>query len=679
MRGWLKLLVLATVPILAVTMVVDTGLAADKGSQLIYQSNMAHHNFISVVNTSGDAVTVLVQYYNNDLEMAVWYLRVILGNTTVLVDPFNHMIPGSDPATNVGDAIMASGKAGNGHFVIAVTPVGTNAEGTPAGTDQETAPDQTQDAVANTAPTVNVLFPTFLAEDLHGTDNIDNGGVITSGVPDAPTGTDPTIVNNNLKYTKFTATDTQTEDNTSKNVGDLSVGNSQPIAFNHLTGHFTEALVGTDAGGSDQTASWGGTPIVRPAVTNRVNAGTRADYTSLNGMDTTDATGGQLAEKDAGGVEVNVHGDTGHTVSGYLNAGGNKGETDQADPPVATADQKIPNTRRDIRGLNMGALVLPALHGGGAETKQIMLLLSVADSFGDPNKGTYKLMPAMTGYRVTPMDQMGNPLDMKDAADAPVFGSGAESDDADTPSYDIIVNGISVMTNADLAKCTGTAIDGPWTLSHLTDLVPAASAGGKDFAGLDAMIDPMMNASPGWVKFGRMALTCEEDYGDGDGPALTGVEDADGVPVSDKRTYTGGTLIVQEKSNDDLAYVTTGRALLKFITSDSTFAASWTLKSPASGTDLAVEGRRSRPLGQVFSSKERLSLNEGRSTGRNEVGGAHCGLPLFLFSQSTLRSLGCPRRLACHPSKSTASFPINCGGGTDLRSRPRGLFIGPRH
>ena len=42
MKGWFKLLVLATVPILAITMVVDQGLAADKGSQLIFQSNMAH-------------------------------------------------------------------------------------------------------------------------------------------------------------------------------------------------------------------------------------------------------------------------------------------------------------------------------------------------------------------------------------------------------------------------------------------------------------------------------------------------------------------------------------------------------------------------------------------------------------------------------------------------------------
>lgn len=594
MKGWLKLLVLGAVPILAVTMVADPALAADKGSQLIFQSNMAHTNYISVVNTSSNAVTVLVQYYNNEMEMAVWYLRVILGSTTVLVDPFNHMIPGSDPATNIGDAITDSGKSGNGHFVIAVTPVGTNVNGKAAASADQavglTADELEADAVADTSdrPTVNVLFPTFLAEDLHGTDNIDNGGSITNTIPSAAA-EGSTILNNNLMYTKFTAPDDDADakDNTSKNVGDLSVGNAQPIGFNHLTGHFTEALVGTDAGGGDQTASWGGTPVVRPAVRNRVNTGAVADYTTLTGMDTTDASGGQLAEKDAGGMEVNVHGVDGHTVAGFLNVGGNAGDTDPVDPPVATEDQKITNGVRDVRGLNGGALVLPALYGGGARTKQIMLLLSVADDFG--GAGKYKLMSAMTGYKVIPMDQMGNPLDMKAGAGNPVFGSGAEADDADTPSDTIIVSGISVMTNADLAKCTGTAIDGPWTVSHLTDLVPEASAGGKDFAGLDAMIDPMMNASPGWVKFERTALTCKKDYGDGDSANLSEVENADGVPVSDERTYTAGTLIVEEKTNDDRAFVTTGRALLKFIDPMSTFAASWTLKSPASGTDLTAE------------------------------------------------------------------------------------------
>ena len=48
MKSIFKILVLGVVPILAVTAVVDLGLAADKGSQLIFQSNMAHKNYISV-------------------------------------------------------------------------------------------------------------------------------------------------------------------------------------------------------------------------------------------------------------------------------------------------------------------------------------------------------------------------------------------------------------------------------------------------------------------------------------------------------------------------------------------------------------------------------------------------------------------------------------------------------
>ncbi len=43
MKSIFKILVLGVVPILMATAVVDEGLAADKGSQLIFQSNMAHH------------------------------------------------------------------------------------------------------------------------------------------------------------------------------------------------------------------------------------------------------------------------------------------------------------------------------------------------------------------------------------------------------------------------------------------------------------------------------------------------------------------------------------------------------------------------------------------------------------------------------------------------------------
>ena len=616
MKSILRILVLGVVPILAVTAVVDQGLAADKGSQLIFQSSMAHTSYISVVNASPvdkNAVTVLVQYYNNEMEMVVWYLRVIPWGTNVLVNPFDHEIPGSGdpekdiPNTNVGDAIMASGKTGNGHFVIAVTAVGANIGVDDMGSGGPDPGTTIQATEMNQENTVNVLFPTFLAKDLHGTNNIDNCGVII--IENATGDTDEVrMMNNSLIHTEHGDDGVNdcadgtvgeiTKDMTSKNVGGLSILNAVPVSFNHLTGNFTEALTSTADGGADQTASWGGTPVVRPAVRDTNNTILSGDYNTLNGKDTDDVVtvengvvaGGRLAEKDAAGMEVDTHDDdpdvpgtNGHDVTGFFNIGDNlrAGSTPQVNLEEAGDDGKIIDGTRIQRGLNSGALVLPALYGGGDMAHQIMLLLSVADDFGTA-AGEYELIPAMTGIKVIPIDPMGNPLDMEDPAGTPVFGSGAEADDADVAGQLIIVNGVQVMTDADLAKCTGTMIDGPWSLAHLTSIIPEVSAGGNKFAGLDA--DPgMMTASPGWIKFERSALTCKKDYGDGDSANLASVENPDGVPVSDERTFKAGTLIVEEKSQSR-AFVTTGRALLKFITPGATFAASWTLKSPPSLT-----------------------------------------------------------------------------------------------
>ena len=547
-------MVLATIPILAATAVVDQGLAADKGSQLIFQSNMAHHSFISLVNAQpdGNAVTVLVQYYNNDMEMAVWYLRVIPGGSSVLVNPFDHMIPGTDK--NVGDEIMGSGKAGNGHFVIAVTAVAAQVA---VGDDP---------AVDNTAPTANALFPKALAEDLHGTSNIDACGDLKTSLGSATEDADDG--DNNLRLINPVNDEIKcADDMTSANVADWGVGDAEVIAFNHLTGHFTEALVGTGEGGTDQTASWGGSPVVRPVVDNRDNdmmVGT--DYQVLDG----DPVAAHLAEKDAAGQGVNI---TTTAATGYAVGTDNE-----------AGDDQITSGERMNRALaaSMGAMVLPALHGGGAYTKQIMLLLSVADEIGDA--GGYKLMPAMTAIDVTLMDSMGNPLEMMaDAEDSGIVGGGTEDPEADSVSTKIIVNGVNVMVNA--GDCAGDMIDGPWTLANLTALVPEATAGHGDFTGLDnSGADPMMNGSKGWIKFARGILTCKMQYGDGDPPDLSAFEQADGIPTDDERTYVGGTLIVEEAATSR-TFVTTGRALLKFITPDSTFAASWTLKSPPSPDD----------------------------------------------------------------------------------------------
>ena len=288
MKGWFKLLVLATIPILAVTAVVNQGLAADKGSQLIFQSNMAHHNFISLVNAQpdGNAVTVLVQYYNNDMEMAVWYLRVIPGGSSVLVDPFDHMIPGTEK--NVGDEIMGSEKAGNGHFVIAVTAVAAQVElATTTTTHRQRTPFSRRPwlrtCMGRATSTLAVSLRLLQGTDTEDADDGDNNLMLINPDPDGEIECD--------------------EDVTSANVADWGVGDAEVIAFNHLTGHFTEALVGTGEGGTDQTASWGGTPVVRPVVDNRDNdmmVGT--DYQVLDG----DPEEAHLAEKDAAGQGVNI-------------------------------------------------------------------------------------------------------------------------------------------------------------------------------------------------------------------------------------------------------------------------------------------------------------------------------------------------------------------------------------
>ena len=131
-------------------------------------------------------------------------------------------------------------------------------------------------------------------------------------------------------------------------------------------------------------------------------------------------------------------------------------------------------------------------------------------------------------------------------------------------------------------------IDGRWSLAHLTGLVPTATAGSGKFAGLGAMMDPMKNSSPGSIKFKRDAVSCKKDYGDGDDATSSQADlnDGDGVPAKDVRTYAAGTLIVEEK-NTERTFVTTGQALLKFLTPGSTFGASWSLKSPASTDDPA--------------------------------------------------------------------------------------------
>ena len=128
---------------------------------------------------------------------------------------------------------------------------------------------------------------------------------------------------------------------------------------------------------------------------------------------------------------------------------------------------------------------------------------------------------------------------------------------------------------------------------------------------------------------------------------------------------------MEEKSAATRTFVVTGRAVLKYITPDQTFAASWTLKSPPSGqavdedATITVEVRRRRrqpshrshQLGSVFSSKDRLSTNERRSPDRDGTRGEpRLGSPLSFF-QSNLPASGFALPTGLRPFQTFGIFP----------------------
>ena len=715
MKSIFKILVLGVVPILMATAVVDQGLAADKGSQLLFiadtgvnmrsymmesgpmmgmdgmdmegmsvsattgMTRAMNQNFISITNTAssgnpskkanaltavaGRAVTVLFQYYNDETELVLYFLRVLRGGETVLVDPFDHEIPGT--ATLDDDGMEMAGTAttvrevlfdiipamtftdakkrkrhgfNSGRFVITVTAVGADSDAAKAGKQATTGTDGS----GRDTTDIDILFPDFLVKGMHRIDNIDEVG---KGYPDT-VAADGTASNTGAlalggadhDFGLFAADDTATTDvnelnepdpdsreseaaNTTKNVGALTVDTAEPIAFNHLTGHHTTAQTSSIAGGADQTASWAVTALARPALMDMatlsadqtsVVADTTApdldtdtpateavkrdlvdqargmimpDYVVLDGDDSeTDPTdaeddgdavpadGGdddhlnrRLAAKHAGGSYVRNLADK---------SIGTRGGTDGAGANTV-AETKRMGDASDNWVISGGALVWSSLHATAHEDQMVHFLSVADDGYGTP--GGYKLISAKTQYKVNLRDNMTNLLPAP-KSDSNRFGG---VDDPDEPAgLAILVEGLGVWIGAADCEQPDEDMRDGWSLANLTEIVPEAATGTKKFAGLDAMaMDPAKNSSSGWVAFKRDdSLSCSDNFGDGDPPTSTAEVDDDIVAV-DKRTFTGGTLVV-EYTETARTFVTVGQVVLRYNTPASTFGASWWLASP---------------------------------------------------------------------------------------------------
>ena len=575
-----------TLVLMAVLVAAPLALGAEKGSQLLFVVDSDNTNYISVTNaavptptgavdadgdavnmpTSAMAVTVLVQYYNDETRLALEYLRVIGAGRTILVNPFDHTIPGTEK--NVSEVLdtlpMQSTKDdpgyNSGRFIIAVTAVAADT----ADVDKAMSLDSSENIdgiatdLAGTDATADILFPDFLAEDMHGTDNIDAEGMVTID--------DDSVIRYDHMSRKDLVEDTEGDQST-RNVGPLTVVNARPVAFDYLLGHHTAAVIQTASGGSDQTASWGSAAISRSAM---------ADTASVTDADSEDAVVTyDVLEGDFGNDTLAEAVGTGMGASPETRAALTEtGEqyTDAADKIDSAAATEL-NAAQMTRGINGGALVLSSLHG---MSSHMINFLSVADNYG--GAGKYSLLPAMTTYKIVLHDADGGAFAIA-AGEKPVFRGGGAGSDDDALTTMISVKGIMVYESA--GKCgSDMMLTGSWNLDSLANLIPEINGGNKDYAGLDAMIDPMENASLGWLKFVRMAQECTENHGDGDGNNLTQSENPDGIPVDDKRKYTTGTIYIEpERYSGDMmrTYVTTGQAILFFETPMSSFAASWPL------------------------------------------------------------------------------------------------------
>jgi len=173
-------------------------------------------NFVAITNTNPTmAVTVHFRYYNDNCEDILDFLVILTCNDTLIFDPFNYEIPGSD-GENTHDRLIGPGRAnqvlkpvttaeyGSGRFILTAAASGASID-----TDWD----------------AEILFPYELGQDLDGECNIQKDGTLNGPLADILSGAVRNVgVNQSL-----------VSDN-------LHVFNAYQISFNYLIGFQTLAV-----------------------------------------------------------------------------------------------------------------------------------------------------------------------------------------------------------------------------------------------------------------------------------------------------------------------------------------------------------------------------------------------------------------------------------------------------
>ncbi|MGH9341408.1 MAG: hypothetical protein ACRD1R_17935 [Acidobacteriota bacterium] len=549
-------------------------------------------NFLAITNTHPtQAVTIHFRYFNDECEDLLDFLVLLTCNDTLILNPFDFEIPGTSligSPINTGRRIFGpdlssafpairGDRFASGRFLIFATAAGTT-----FGDDDQ----------------ADILFSRELGNGLGGECNIDAQGGSTNFAP-GPAGN---------------TSSTASSDSSTRNVGstagfsqnNLHVFNATAVSFNYLVGHQTTAVPKGFIEGAqsdqDQFLAYGVNAWTRPAI--RINDNTNVEPTIDDNPQTDGSTGlsgdGWFVPdyRILMGSEANVkQSDTSTNITVinefYLRNDVHGGNTFRAFFNFDTDTLGVgPGTNVDPvagvgGGSNWGALAWTSIHGissAAENANQRVEFLSIVDDYdGSKNPGiavtiggiqirdrSYNLTGAETQYIVQVFDNNENQLTV--SPETPI-GISPAPDVAPTANLRIIVDCLQVWING--VRDPDTRRDG-FSIENVGEITSLALDGSGDFAGLNATIDPLEDASQGWIRFVRdnnhqRSATVDDPF------------DAD----FDTVTITAGTIApidptIMDNTNVP-SFATIGQVVVRF----EGFGASWWLASSAFDPDVS--------------------------------------------------------------------------------------------
>jgi hypothetical protein len=544
------------------------GMAGPDGTTILDESKV-FQNFISITNTHPTmAVTVHFRYFNDNCDDLLDFLVVLTCNDTLIFDPFNFEIPGSN-GENSRDRIFGPGRSGK-----VLEPITTQQFG--SGRFVITAAASGADADNAADDDAEILFP-YEMRALTGECNIQQA--VTSGSNQVQ----PTFATATLVQTLLGSRANPKVVNVGTTAGlsatNLHVFNATQISFNYLIGHYTTAQPATP--GTDQT-SWGGIAWARPAV----NRDADLDTTGISGF--RDGDGPQaLTGKLILGSEIyknSSNQDTNLTNHLYLRNEVHGGDI-----------QAVGNGGFSL----FGALGTNSLH---PVVDQWIHLLSVQDDYNGSNNaavGSFidrssNISPAFTTYVLQIYDNNEDVLTIP--TETPLNVSpprpGAVLD------LEVVCFCLRTFLTTTVAK--ETSVD-DITITDLDDFFDVLTARG-DFDGLLKPVAP--DQSGGWIRFVRDNTVGPDAASDGvvEIPNVTGnkVNDDIGGPFASGIKGIGPGTATANSTDGKLtdstvpfgpSFLTIGQHVLKF----EGFGVSWYLNAVASDAAIAQSGKEVAP------------------------------------------------------------------------------------